>query len=773
MEAKTLARNPTILLEKLPVGRKEDYRLLTGKGRFTDDQNFENQAYMGLVLSTEAHARIKRIDLSKLRNSPEYIDSITGEDLIKEGVRSVTQNPWPKMKAVKRYHLAVGKVRFVGEPLAAILVKKRESLEDLIELVEVEYEKLPVVISIKDSKSKKALLYDDWEDNLIQSAQVKEGDADAALNSAKYVIEAKIGISRQTAVPIEPHIVLAKYLPESKCFEIISTQQSAHGLQGVLSNELDLEREKLHVRVLDVGGGFGSKGGPSYPWPLLACILSRRTGLPVKCVVNRTEEFLNANAGRDEHCELSLACDSQGRILALKARVECDSGLSATQLHMPSLTLWTMCGPYDIPNKDLEAKVYVTNKMPIGPLRGAGAPEGCYFIERAMDIMALRIGQDPLEFRRRNLSKSTEKNGNALLDTLANAAEFKQLLLERSAMFSESRGSQEKNILGLGFSLRAFEEEEETPWSSDDMKRDSQPRLSFTSEYARVEMDNRGRLKVYTGSSPHGQGLETSLAQLASEEFDLPLEMVSVIFGDTHLVPMGIGTFGSRSAVVGGSSVLDASRKLKSKILDGASKILHSPADSLRLNRGAISSRGKSLITLEDLFQRQGWGILSSDSIYDVGSVPESGSVHVCALTLDPETGIAKITKYLVVEDCGRMINRIIVDGQLHGGVVHGLGGALIEKLEYDDDANMLSTTLLNYDIPSATDSPDVRIFHVSTPSSAALDGARGVGESGTIGAYGAAINALNDAISQIKPGIRENDAPATFDLVFSKSRGQ
>ena len=456
----------TVLQEvekKQPKGRVEDRRLLTGKGHFVDDLNALNQAYMGLVLSPFAHAKIKSIDLSKVRSSPEFIDALTGADLIKEGVLPVAQNPWPPQRRAKRYHLAVDIVRFSGEPVAAILAKNKNSLEDLIDQVEVEYEQLPVVTTIEESKQCRALVYDDWKDNLSQTNEEKKGDAAKAISSASYVVNARIGIRRQEAAPIETHAVLVSYDNEKDLYEVNSTVQSVHGLQGQLASEFGIPKKKFHVEVKDVGGGFGSKGGPSYPWPLLACLFAKKTGLPVKWTASRTEEFLEAAAGRDEYCDATLACDKDGRMVALKANVDCDVGVSGTQTHMPSMTISTMPGPYNIPNLDLKVAAYVTNKMPIGPVRGAGAPEGCYFIERVAEIMAKEIGLDPVEFRRRNLEKPRnrdEEDFQTLLDTLIKSSNYEALLEWRSGLYS--RIGQRSSILGgIGISVSGSSESEE------------------------------------------------------------------------------------------------------------------------------------------------------------------------------------------------------------------------------------------------------------------------------------------------------------------------
>jgi len=809
-----------------PRGRIEDPRLLTGKGQFVDDLNALNQAYMGLVLSPFAHAKIKSIDLSKVRSSPKFIASLTGADLLKGGVLPVAQNPWPPQKRAKRYHLAVDKVRFAGEPVAAILARDKNSLEDLIDLVEVEYEQLPVVNTIEESKQKKALLYDDWEDNVSQTNEEKKGDAAKAISSASYVVTAREGIRRQEAAPIETHAVLVTYDVEKDVFEVTATVQSVHGLQGQLTSELGIPKEKFHVRVMDVGGGFGSKGGPSYPWPLLACLFAKKTGLPVKWTASRTEEFLEAAAGRDEYCDVTLACDKDGRIVALKASIECDIGVSGTQTHMPSMTIWTMPGPYNIPNLDLEVVSYVTNKMPIGPVRGAGAPEGCYFMERVAEIMAKKIGLDPVEFRRRNLEKPVKpgvEDYQILLDTLVKSSNYEALLQWRSDLYSklQQKGTAASSVLGgIGISVRGSSEseDEEDEWGGEgegfegggDEQKESWRNsgsssgsgdkteansgssswqggnnsenssewgesgaggaFSFMTESAKVILDREGNVTVYTGSSPHGQGHETAFAQLASDELGVPLENVRVVWGDTQLIPFGVGTFGSRSAATGGSAVVDASRKLKSQLLQSASKVLGVDAKSLEIRNGSIVDvkSNTPLSTVGQTLVRLGKIEISADSRFTLSSMSYSSGVHLCAVTLDVETGSVKIEKYVVVEDCGRIINRSIVDGQLQGGVVHGVGGALLEGLAYDESGNLLTSTFMDYSIPTSVDSPDIDIIHKATPSTVTLNGTKGVGESGTIASYAAVMNALNDALSQLEMRKMVNIAPATPDIIYT-----
>jgi carbon-monoxide dehydrogenase large subunit len=816
------------LSRKEPEGRVEDPRLLTGRGRYVDDLRLDGQAYMGIVRSPFAHARIKDIDLSKVRSSPDFIAALTGEDLIKEGVTTVTQNQWPPQKPAERYHLAVGKVRFTGEPVAAILVRRKNSLEDLIELIEVDYEPLPVVTTIEESKKGTTLIYEDWGDNVSQNSDEKWGNPDEAIASAPHIIRAREGIARQEAAPIEPHSTLVRYRKDEDVFEVYATVQSVHGLRERLASELHMPQDKFHVKVMDMGGGFGSKGAQSYPEPLLACLFSRMTGLPIKWTATRTEEFLEAASGRDEYCDITLACDGDGKLVALKANLECDVGVTGTQNHMSQMSMWTMLGPYRIPNVDIHMAAYATNKMPLGPVRGAGAPEGCYFIERAISIMARKMGIDPLELRKHNLpaGKPGKKPNVRLIDDLISRSHYEELLKwknEVNSRYKRTGPSHSNLVAGLGVSFGGRsdfgdDEDEDNGWGGEESpgtgrgvwsqqgdreqwQQGSQDlpgwdsekgtggssgwgesasdtrgtELDFQSEYARVTLDRNGRVTVYTGSSPHGQGIETTFAQLASEELGVPLDQVSVVWGDSVLVPSGIGTFGSRSAVTGGNAVVDATRKLRAGLLAKVSELTGTEAKVLAIRNGRLLSTSQpsaELPTIAEVLERLGLVELSAESVYKAGSMSYSSGVHLCALTLDVDLGKAKIVRYVVVEDCGRMINTKVVEGQLHGGVVHAIGGALLEKIGYDDQGNLLTSTLMDYCIPTALDAPDIEIFHEVTPSADTLNGAKGVGESGTIVGYAAVMNALNDALSNVRPEAQVNLAPATPESIFAAILG-
>ncbi len=335
-------------------GRVEDARLITGAGSYVDDLKFENAAYLGIVRSTYAHAKIKKIDFSKARESPDFIASLTGDELVKLGVAPLIQ--FPMQKPADRYQLAVEKTVFVGEAVAALLARNRYAAEDLIDDVEIIYEELQPVVTIDQAKETTTLIFESWKDNVALKTEAKRGDVEGAIKSASFIIRERFGIVRQAGTPIEPRAVAVRYDRAMDVFEVHSTVQSANRLQAYLSQELKLPKEKFHVIVKDMGGGFGTKGAQSYPENALACIFSRATGLPVRWTSTRTEDFLETAPGRDEYCDIELACDATGKLVALKASIEADSGVSGTLSVMAGLTLRLLPGPYKIPNLDLRAR---------------------------------------------------------------------------------------------------------------------------------------------------------------------------------------------------------------------------------------------------------------------------------------------------------------------------------------------------------------------------------------------------------------------------------
>jgi len=738
-------------------GRVEDVRLTTGAGQYVDDVKFENQTYLGIVRSPYPHAKITKIDFSKARESPDFVASLTGEELLKLGVSHLVQ--FPMQKPANRYPLAVGKTVYVGEAVAAVLARKKYAVEDLIDEVEVEYEELPAVVTIDDAKKNSTLIFESWKDNVAIRVEAKHGDVDSALKSAAFVVRERMGIERQAGVPIEPRAVAAKYDRAIGVFEVHTTVQSANRAQNYLTQEMSLPKEKFHVIVMDVGGGFGTKGAQSYPEPTLACIFARATGLPVKWTSTRTEDFLETAPGRDHYCDIELAADANGILLALRANLEMDIGVSGTLSVMSGLTLRLIPGAYRIPNLDLKSTAFVTNKPASGPVRGAGRPEACYFIERAIDILSQKMQIDPIELRRRNMILPREfpydngagftydsANFPLLLDTMERAGKYTEELAWRDEFNRHSRKDNTRLVAGVGICT----EIEDTG--------------SQFSETARLVLNISGDIVLYTGSSPHGQGLETTLAQLVSEELNVSMEKVRVVYGDTDLIPFGIGTFGSRSIAAGGSAAVEVARRLKAEILHNLKERGIDASDFSFSDHSILTPSGEAF-QIDEMLGKLGIKELSASTEFKMSQSTFASGAHLCSIILDLDTGKIQIKKYVAVDDVGRIVNEQIVDGQIQGGVIHGVGGSIYESLAYDSECRPLATTFIDYLIPSAVEAPDIEVVHVETPSNITLDGARGAGECGTVAAYPTVINAINDALREA--GVASmNIAPASPERV-------
>lgn len=745
--------------------RVEDIRLLIGQGRYVDDIKLENTAYMGIVRSSYPHAKILKIDFSKAKENPDFIDAIVGEDL-KDIVNPLTQIP--RQKPAPRFQLATGKVRYVGEAVAAIISKTKYSVEDIVEDVEIEYEQLPIAITIEQSKKPTAVLFDSIPDNVSLKHVVKKGDAEQAISLSKNVVKTKAGIQRQEGAPIEPRSYVASYDEQKEEYTIYGTVQSTFRLRDYLSNEMKVQPDKVHSIVHDVGGGFGTKGAQSYPEPLLVCVFAKRTGMRIKWTSTRSEDLFETAAGRDQYCDVTLSCDDNGKFIALRARTEADVGVSGT-LSIPVINSLTLIvGPYKIQNIDLEGTCHLTNKAATGPVRGAGRPEGVYFMERAIDIMADKLALDPFEIRRRNLIGPDEfpyDNGSGgvydsgnfamLLDKLEHSSHYEELKRWRKAINEHG-----EELAGIGVCLEI---------------EDTGAQLKET---ARVTLTRDGEVLVVTGLSPHGQGLETSLAQLASKELGIPIERVTVTYGDSSSLPWGVGTFGSRSMAVGGSSVVDACRKVKADLLKKAAELNRVDENKVSIEAGELFvESGGSTVTrtkLESLSSvLEKVGPIEAYSDYQLKSLPFASGAHLCALTIDRSTGKVKVKNYVAVDDCGVVINSTIVDGQLHGGIIHGIGGSLLERVTYDEEGQLLTTNFLDYTIPTALDIPEsIETEHVETPSPLTLNGAKGVGESGTIAAYPAVMNAINDAIRNVAKA-ELNIAPAYPEDILKAIRSR
>jgi carbon-monoxide dehydrogenase large subunit len=746
--------------------RVEDIRLLEGKGSFVDDlKPSKKLGYLGIVRSPYAHARIIRIDFSRAKKNSDFVEGITGED-IKDCTAPIFAVPG--VRETKRRQLAIGKTRYVGEPVAAFVSKTRYSVEDIIEMVDVEYEELTPVMSIEDSKQASVILYEDWPDNILFQNGAKKGDVSSAIASSKNVIKARLGIKRQAGVPIEPRGYIVSYDKEADTFTVEATSQRPHQTQNHISSELQIPPSKVHVKVRDVGGGFGTKGAQSYPEPVLACILARKTGYTVKAVDTRSEDLFESAAGRDQYCDIELACDERGKIFGFRATLEADVGVSGSLSTSTRITALLLPEVYKIPNFEIKASCYVTNKAPLGPVRGAGRPEAAFFMERAIDLMAKHLSMDPIEFRRQSLIQPHEMPFDNGAGAVYDSGNFPLLLEKIEPAYTRIRkwcdainssGDYSDTVAGVGLCMEV---------------EDTGAQLKET---AKILISAQGKVTLITGSSPHGQGLETTLAELCAKELGVPVEDVTVEYGDTNLIPFSIGTFGSRSMAVGGSAVVDASRKAKEEIVKRTRSLSRAEASEISMENAQIvksETRGRAgqqtktvLMNLKELILKT--GEIEVYSEFALKSPPFASSAHTCAVTIDKDTGKVKIHEYVAADDCGIEINPMIVEGQLHGGIVHGIGGSLLEEVVYTKEGQLLTTNFLDYTMPSSIDIPnEMEILHIETPSPLTLNGAKGVGESGTIAAYPCIFNALNDALARAGSKSQLNIAPAFPEQILT-----
>lgn len=721
----------------------------------------EKTAFLGLVRSPYAHAKILKIDFSQAKELPDFIDGITGEDL------KDTTSPIfvvPGTKEAGRRQLAIGKVRFVGEPVAAFLSKTRYGVEDIAEAISVEYEELPAVMSIDASRKGEVRLFEDWPDNILFQTGAKKGDAAQAISSSKHVIKARVGIERQAGVPIEPRAYVVSYDRQKELFTVYASAQRTHGTQNFIVSELRVPQNHVHVIVKDVGGGFGTKGAQSYPETILACVLARKTGYSVKATTTRSEDLLESAAGRDEYCDIELACDDKGKITAFRAKLEANSGVSGSLSTAVRMTTLLLPEVYKVPNFETQGLCFVTNEAPLGPVRGAGRPEAAFFMERAMDLMAEELSMDPLEFRRLNLIQPNEFPYDNGAGGVYDSGNFQQLLSKLSPSYKEMcdwrdqlNSKRGRLVAGVGLCMEI---------------EDTGAQLK---ESAKISIGKDAKIILATGATPQGQGLETTLAELCAKELGVPMDDIEVRYGDTNLLPFSIGTFGSRSISVGGSAVVDASRKIKTEIAKRAAQLLNLKPEEITLENGEIvsSQQGRTqatktvLMKLASLVEKT--GTIEAYSDYALKSLPYASGAHACALTIDRESGAVKLYRYVAVDDCGKVINSMIVDGQIHGGVVHGIGGSLLEKVVYNEEGQLLTTNFLDYTIPTAVEIPEkLEVIHSETPSPVSLNGAKGVGESGTIAAYPCVLNALNNALSSAGTKARVNMAPAFPENVLN-----
>lgn len=749
-----------------PLKRKEDVRLLTGKGNFVDDLKLPHMAHMAVLRSTHAHAKILKIHVSKARHAKGVLAVFTSTDLGHYNRSFPLLVPHPSLRGVTPRPLAEGKVRYVGEPVAVVVANSRAVAEDALDIIGIDYESLPAVVCPEKSLEPEApIVHESIGNNLAALLAQSSGDIEQAIKQADLVVRKRFSLKRGSGQSVEGRGVLSQYEPRFGTFTIWAATQAPHLHRRILAELFSCEEEKIHVIVPDVGGGFGPKA-IFYPEDFLVPYLSYRLSRPVKWVEDRREHFLSSVHEREQVHEVELALRKDGTFLAFRDHLIVDMGAYVPWgIIVPSVTLSSLLGPYRIPNFYLEAKAVYSNKVPIGQLRGAGRPQAVFVIERMVDIAAAKLGIDRVAIRLKNLIQPGElpytpglvyRDGSPMTYDSGDYPSCLNRALELSGYAGfrteQEKGREEGCYIGLG--MACFVEASGLG----------------PLEGACIKIERTGRVTLAVGSPAQGQGHETTLAQICAGELGVDVESVDVRLGDTERLSYGTGTFASRTAVVGGNAVSLAARAVKERALRVASKLLKVEVADLQLAEGKvfIGEMPTKSISLSEIATIASGAVPASPLLngiepgleatcYFTPSQPTyANGAHVAVVEIDPQTGFAKILRYAVVHDCGRVINPMIIDGQIHGGVAHGIGDSLFENLQYDENGQLLTTSYLTYLVPTACDVPKIKTQHVEVPSQFNPLGVKGAGEAGTIGAPAAVANAIANALSPFGVSVQE-----------------
>jgi carbon-monoxide dehydrogenase large subunit len=764
------------------VRRVEDPRLLTGQGMFTDDREVPGALHVAFRRSDHAHALISGIETAAGAAMPGVVAIYTARDLesLVEPVRATSR--MKDYHPTANYPLANDRVRYVGEPVVAILAKDRYLAEDALDHIEIVYQPLPAVVDPEFAAGSDApLLHPEAGTNVLLAREFARGDAVADMAAAAVRVGGRFRFRRKAPAAIENRACLAEWDRGRRALTLTSSTQVPGVIRDLLATLLDLPGNRIRVVAPEVGGGFGGKGS-LYPEEILVAALAKHLGRAVRWTGDRLEDLLSTTQAFDEIVDAQLALDTEGHILALTADVIGDVGAYSiypwTAALEPVQVVSFLPGPYRVPAYRGRTRGVATNKAPMGPYRGVGRPTAAFVMERLIDMAARRLGVDPVELRRRNLVQPDEFPYRTASGIVWDRSGFGENLAAACAAIDykkrceeQARARTEGRLFGIGIASYA----ELTGIGSRISAAPGMP-INTGTESATLRLDSTGSVSAAFGISSHGQGLETTLAQVIADELGAKLDDIEIVHGDSAAVAHGTGTYASRSAVLAGGAATLAARELKQRLVRAASHLLEAAVDDLDAADGRVfvggTDRSMSFREIARAVYSE-MGRLPPDSreeldvtrVYDPFFGTTTSATHVCALEIDPQTCIVKIHRYVVAEDCGRIINPMIVDGQVHGGVAQGIGAALYEEVIYDAGGQLLTASLADYVIPAASEVPPIETVHLDAESPTTVGGFRGMGEGGTIGAPAAIANALADALAPLGAEIFE--LPMTPDRLF------
>ena len=768
------------------VRRKETLRFVTGTGRYVDDLLPPDTLHAAFVRSACAHARIKAIDIEAARTMPGVHAVFTGEDIAQK-IKPLRVGGSSLLREIKLYPLAVDKVRYFGEPLAVVVADNRYLAEDAVEIVSVDYEPLPVVVDPETAmEPASACVHEDVGSNIVYKYHFATDGIDNVFQQADVVIKERIRSHRITACPIEPRAYLAHFNQQEDSLTMWSATANPHSLRTRIADILSFPESRIRVIAPDVGGSFGIKI-QTYQEELLLPFLSRELARPVKWCETRVEHLRNGRHGRDQIHYIEMALKKDGTMLGIRDKIIADMGSTYTVDHSIMASALYVPGVYQIQNYSVDAFGVSTNKTTHGSLRGIGKADASYVIERLVDIAARELRLDPVEIRMKNFIPAEAFPYRNVTGALYDSGQY-HLCLERAleiAGYEQLRKEQEElrrngQYRGIGIALV--------------MEPTSSSRIHATGGYAscRMRIDPSGAATVFSSMGEQGQGHETTIAQIVASQTGIPFEKIHVIHGDTLPTPYGFGTGSSRSSVVLMPSAWVAAKKMREKMLGIAARSLGVVPEKLDIANGKVSSKddpGRSVEIMEIVRTAYGAIHLLPENMEpgletmgyfvnpNIDYTPDQkGRMNtfssypyaaiVAVVDVDVETGFIKIIRYCTVHDCGNMINPQIVDTQQQGSIMQGVGAALYEELRYDEEGRLLTSTLMDYRLPSVEEVPEIALQHIITPNPFTPLGAKGAGETGMLGPPPALCNAVEDALSPL--GVKIRETPLTPERILN-----
>ncbi|WP_433454760.1 xanthine dehydrogenase family protein molybdopterin-binding subunit [Streptomyces sp. CA-142005] len=768
--------------------RKEDARLITGQTNWTDNIQVAGLLHLAILRSPMAHARLTRVDVSPALERPGVVAAFTGADLA-EGLGSLPC-AWPVTEDIvlpDHPSVAVDEVRYAGDPVAVVAARDRYAAADALEAIEVDYDPLPPVLDLEAALAEGApLVHADKGTNRCYTWPLATGESfEAVRDRAEVVLKRRYHQQRLIPSAMEPRAVVVTPLAASGEYTVYSATQIPHILRIMLSTVTGIPEHKLRVVAPDVGGGFGSKL-QVYGEEALALAVARKLGRPVKWTESRSEGALATHHGRGMIQDVEIAATREGKLLGLKVDLLADMGayLMLVTPGIPILGAFMYPAIYKMDAYDFTCTGVFTTRTPTDAYRGAGRPEATFAIERIMDELAAELGLDPVELRRRNWIRHEEFPYTSIAGLTYDSGNYEAATDKALALFGydDLRAEQHKRNergdpvrLGIGVSTYT----EMCGLAPSRVLRD----LRYGAggwEAASIRMLPTGKVEVVTGTSPHGQGHETCWSQIAADVLGVPFEDVEVLHGDTRAAPQGMDTYGSRSLAVGGEAVHRAARTVVEKARKVAAHLLEASEQDLEFSDGVFSVKGspEARKTIQEIafetFTNHDLpdGVeptINAEHVVDPENFSYPHGTHLCAVEVDTETGRTRIRSYVCVDDVGRVVNPMIVEGQVHGGLAQGIAQALYEEAVYDDDGNLLSGTMADYLLPSAADLPDFVTDRTETPAASNALGVKGVGEAGTIASTPAVVNAVVDALRPL--GVRDVRMPCSPHRVWQAIR--